>query len=430
MGFISKMFKQKPVEEHKLTLADYFNSLPPVYGEARIKAIENDVFRAGCAFICREMRKVHVGHVRMENGDPVPQNSDINFVLNNPNHLMTLSDFLEKITWIYLTKENCFVYPLYEFGKLKALYPLEPTNYKFVEYEDRDELFVEMWFGNGKEKYHVVLPYAALIHLRRNFTRNEYAGGNEMGQFDSSAVEEAMSLDKEVTNGLKKQIKASYATNIVLKLQSVYDIKKEEEAIRVFEQKLENTKSGVFATGVDTQIDQLSKNINFLDTELIKYLEEKILRPLGVSIAAIKGDYNKETYESAFQSGIEPILVTFAQAFTKGIFTRTQLGYGNKIQFYPEELIFLSISQKLELIKLLGDSGSIYMNEARTMVGLKPVPELAGQRMMSLNFINAKNAAKYQVGEDDSKEKEKEKEKTPKGGVEDEQGNNQEKQGN
>lgn len=428
MGLFAKLFKKEPVNESKLTLADYLNSFPPIYSSKQVKAIENDVFRAGCAFICREMRKVKVGHVRMVDNDPVPQADNINFILNNPNPLMTLSDFLEKLTWIYLTKENCFVYPVYDDqGKLSGLYPLEPTTYKFVEFKDNPDLFVQMWFGNGKERYSVKIPYQALIHLRRNFTRNEFAGGDETGQFDSTTLDEAIKLDKEVTAGLKKQIKTSYASNIILKLQSTYNQEKEEAAQKVFEAKLANSESGVLAVGIDSEVETINRNINFISTDLIKYLEEKILRPLGISVAAIKGDYNKEQYEAVFQSAIEPILTTFAQAFTKGIFTRTQLGYGHKIQFYAEELIFLNMTQKIELIRVLGDSGSLYINEARTMVGLRPMAELAGQRMMSLNYINAQNAAKYQVGE---KEEEKPKEEKPEGGEVDEQGNNQKNKGN
>ena len=44
------------------------------------------------------------------------------------------------------------------------------------------------------------------------------------------------------------------------------------------------------------------------------------------------------------------------------------------------------------------------------MVGLRPMMELKGQRMQSLNYINAQNAGKYQVGEE-NKEQDKEPDK-------------------
>lgn len=425
MGFFSKLLPKKKVDESKMTLADYLNMFPPIYSDKVTDVIKNDVFRAGCACICREMRKIHAEHVRMDGTDPIPQNSNISFVLANPNPLMTESDFYEKITWVYLTKENCFIYPKYENGELKYLYPLEPTNYKFVEYNDRDDLYVRMWFGNGKERYETTLPYESLIHLRRNFTRNEYAGGDESGHFDDTMLKDVVALDDTLTTGLEKQIKLSYSTNIILKLQSTYKQDKELEAIRLFEEKLENSKSGVLAVGLDSQLDTLNKSINFVDTNLVKYIDEKILRPLGVSIQILSGKYTKEDYEAFYQLALEPIIITFSQAFTKGLFTRREIGHKNRIKFYPEELIFLSTKEKLELIRLLGDSGSLYVNEARGMVGLSPIPELKGVRMMSLNYIRESNASKYQVGEDnkkddDKKDVDKTKDKESEGGVSDE----------
>ena len=59
----------------------------------------------------------------------------------------------------------------------------------------------------------------------------------------------------------------------------------------------------------------------------------------------------------------------------------------------------MSVDQTLEMIRLLGDSGALYENEKRTAFGLRPLPELEGVRMMSLNYVNVNLAAQYQTGE-------------------------------
>jgi hypothetical protein len=43
----------------------------------------------------------------------------------------------------------------------------------------------------------------------------------------------------------------------------------------------------------------------------------------------------------------------------------------------------------------------LFENEKRVAFGLKPLPELAGKRYMSLNWIDANNASQYQVGKDE-----------------------------
>ena len=80
------------------------------------------------------------------------------------------------------------------------------------------------------------------------------------------------------------------------------------------------------------------------------------------------------------------------------MFTSRERAFGNQIKFYPKDLIFMTISQKLELVNLLAPTGSIYENEKRTMFGLMPLEELEGKRYMSLNWVDADMAAQYQMG--------------------------------
>ena len=58
----------------------------------------------------------------------------------------------------------------------------------------------------------------------------------------------------------------------------------------------------------------------------------------------------------------------------------------------------MSVDQTLEMIRLLGDSGALYENEKRVALGLKPLKELEGVRLQSLNYVNVDIAAKYQIG--------------------------------
>ena len=57
----------------------------------------------------------------------------------------------------------------------------------------------------------------------------------------------------------------------------------------------------------------------------------------------------------------------------------------------------MSTDQTLEMVNLLGASGSLYENEKRVAFGLRPLPELAGIRMMSLNYVNVDYAKEYQL---------------------------------
>ena len=54
------------------------------------------------------------------------------------------------------------------------------------------------------------------------------------------------------------------------------------------------------------------------------------------------------------------------------------------------------------MVRLLGDSGTLYENEKRVAFGLRPLPELEGKRMQSLNYVDVADAKAYQTGGNDN----------------------------
>ena len=142
----------------------------------------------------------------------------------------------------------------------------------------------------------------------------------------------------------------------------------------------------------------LEHKIELVDADTLKFIDEKILRNFGVPLAILTGDYSKEQYEAFYQKTLEPIIISMSQAFTKKVFTSREKAFGNRIKFYPRELIFMTTSQTLDMINILSPTGALFENEKRTALGLRPLPELEGKRYMSLNWIDANNADQYQIG--------------------------------
>ena len=134
-----------------------------------------------------------------------------------------------------------------------------------------------------------------------------------------------------------------------------------------------------------------------VDGETLRFIDEKILRHFGVSIPILTGDYTKSQYEAFYQKTLEPIIIEFSQAFTKTLFTDRQRSTGNEIKFYPKDLLFMSVDQTLQMIRLLGDSGALYENEKRVAIGLRPLAELEGVRKQSLNYVDVEIVNQYQM---------------------------------
>ena len=400
MEWFDKLFKRPPKVKKFAPTMDGFLPLFSQFGNS---IYASDVVQQALKCIVDECKKLNPTHVRYKDSDPVPvKNSTVQDVLNNPNDLMTTSEFLEKIVWLLMMNYNAFVIPVYRTWEEKdverryyeALYPISPTQVDFIE-DASGRLFVTFTFWNG---YTTTVSYEDVIHIRYNYSVNQYMGGNQAGQPDHEALLKTLELNHDLLHGIAKAMKASYAVNGVVKYNTLMDDGKTEAALAELERKLRNNESGFLPLDLKSDFTALPHNSSLVDDKTLKFIDEKILRNFGVPLCILTGDYTKEQYEAFYQKTLEPIVISISQAFTKKLFTSREKACGNKIELYPKELIFMTVSQTLEMINMLSPTGGMFENEKRVALGLRPLPELEGKRYMSLNWIDANNADQYQVG--------------------------------
>lgn len=191
---------------------------------------------------------------------------------------------------------------------------------------------------------------------------------------------------------------SSYAVNGIVKYNTMMDDGKMEANIRELERKLQNSQSGLLPIDLKAEFVPFPRQTQLVDEATLKFIDEKILRNWGIPLPILTGDYTKEQYEAFYQKTLEPLIITYGQAFSQKLFTSREAAFGNKIRFYPKDLVFMTTQQKLELVNILAPTGAVYENEKRAMFGLMPLPELEGKRYMSLNWVDADIAQDYQMG--------------------------------
>ena len=401
MEWFDKLFRKAPKTSR---FAPTLNGMLPVYSQFGTNIYASDVVQQALKCIVDEMKKLKPTHIRYKGDDPTPIRGNVQDVLDNPNPLMTTAEFIEKVTWLLLMNYNAFIIPTYyvwiddktgvERRYYEALYPINPTEVDFIE-DASGRLYVRFTFWNASQ---TTVAYDDVIHIKYNYSVNQYMGGNELGAPDHLALLQTLDLNKTLLDGVAKAMKASYAVNGVVKYNTLMDNGATEAAMRDLEEKLRNNESGFLPLDLKTEFTPLERKTNIVDEGTLKFVDEKILRNFGVPLAILTGDYNKEQYEAFYQKTIEPLVIAFSQAFTKKLFSQRERSFGNMIQFYPKDLIFMTISQTLEMINILSPTGAMFENEKRVALGLAPLPELEGKRFMSLNWIDANNANQYQVG--------------------------------
>ena len=399
MGWLDKLKRKSP---KKQKWAQMLNGYTPIFSQFGTNIYASDVVQQAVKCIVDEMKKLNPTHIRYNRNDPVPVSGTIQTLLNDPNPVMTTSEFLEKITWLLLLNYNAFILPTYYIYTNKdgtqvrvydGLYPLKPTFVEFIE-DESNRLYVKMRFENNFE---TTIPYSDLIHIKYNYSVNEYMGGDVSGQPDHKPVLDTLQLNQTLLEGVAKAMKASYAVNGVVKYNTMLDDGKTEAAMQELETKLRNSESGFLPLDLKSEFTPLERSTQLVDEATLKFIDEKILRNRGVPLSILTGDYTKEQYAAFYQKTLEPLIISISQAFTKKLFTRRERAFGNEIRLYPKDLIFMTVDQTLEMVNMLSNTGSIYENEKRVAFGLQPLPELEGKRYMSLNWVDVDIANQYQM---------------------------------
>ena len=401
MGIFDKIFHRLPARwRYALTM----NGYSPTYPQFGTNIYMSDAVQQALKCIVDEVKKLNPTHIRMVDSEPVPvADSTVSAVLADPNPLMTTSEFLEKVTWLLLLNYNVFIIPTYytwidaktgqERRYYEALYPVKPTQVNFIE-DASGRMYVQFFFANGEQ---TTLAYDDVIHIKYNYSVNEYMGGNEVGQPDNAALLKTLQLNETLLQGVARAMNASYAVNGIVKYNTLMDDGKTDKALKELERKLQNSESGFLPLDLKAEFTPLERRTKLVDAETLKFIDEKILRNWGVPLPILTGDYTQAQYNAFYQKTLEPLIIAMSQAITKKVFTRREKAFGNQVKLYPKDLIFMSVEQTLEMIEKLAPTGALFENEKRTALGMRPLPELAGKRYMSLNWIDANLAADYQA---------------------------------
>lgn len=390
----------KPARQ-RYKYAQMLNGRMPIFSQFGTNIYASDVVQQAVYCIVKEAKKLTPCHIRGLGSDVMPVSGPLQRVLESPNAVMTTAVMLERIAYAYYTQYNAWIIPVRDnHDTITALWPVKPSRVTFIE-DAGGRLAVQMEFDDGTE---TIVSYSDVIHVPNHCFENDFMGGNAYGQPDNTAILHTVELNDMLMQGVAKGLKASYAVNGVVKYNTMLDNGTMEKNIKELSDRLASSESGLMPLDIKGDYVAIGRDIKLVDKDTLEFVDSKILRHFGVPLPILTGDYTPDQLAAFYQQTIEPFVVALSQAFTKGLFSRMEIGHNNKVEFYPEELIFMSTSQKLEMVRELAPAGTMYENEKRRIFGMRPLPELVGVRMQSLNWIDQTHAADYQLQNQKTKE--------------------------
>lgn len=350
-----------------LTQVKVMAGYTPIFTPWGERPYEADVVRAAVDAIARNAAKLKAKHIRRVNGEVIHvKNSDIERVLSlRPNPRMSAYDLLYKLVTTLMMDNNAWAYPVWEAGRLVAVYPVNCVSAELLE-DSAGTLYVKFYFMEGGT---VVLPYSDVIHLRRHYYNNDLLGE------PNRPINATLSAIHTTNEGLAQAVKTSAALRGILKFHGMLkesDIEAQRE--RFIKEYLTVSNSGGIAA-LDAKAEYLPLNTEpkMINAAQMKELRDAVFRYFGVNEAIIMGNYTEDQWNAFYESTLEPLAVQMSLEFTTKLFSDREIGHGNEIVFEANRLQYASVSTKLGLVQLV-DRGIMTPNQLAEVFNLPPVP--------------------------------------------------------
>ena len=368
-------------------------------------AYDINTVRASVDAFARRAAKVKPRHIRRSDVDFINvSKSQYNRLLQfRPNPYTSAYKFYYRIATQYKIYNNAFVYPVWNpvTGELEALYNVNA--YSVTLQNVGGELYCKMTFTNGNV---YTLPYTDLIHISRHNNCNDIFGEN------NAPISPVLQTADTFNQSMGKLAELVSVIRGILKVSSVTkseDLNRRRDEFIRDNLRLENNGSGVIVTDNKYEYTPISDKQTPIPTGQLAYVKGEIYDYFGVNENIVQ---NKETPEqaTAFYNGeIAPFYEQLSQAFTNGLFSRREFGYGNEIIFEGNSLQNEKLSDKTAALKFLADIGAVTVDNVLLAYNMSPLGGAEGaRRVQTLNMVNADRADEYQLGDKTPQDSEEE----------------------
>jgi len=354
-------------------------------------AYASDVVRGAVDAIARNGAKLNPKHIRKTGRDIIPQNSNIQYLLETrPNKYMDAYTFYYKVITELFMSNNSFVFvDKDDAGNPIGLYPISSATLELLE--SKGEIYTRFKFYGGEQ---LTIPYVSVVHLRRFFYGHDFYGAS------NKPLIPTLDLINTTDQGIANAVKSSAYIRGILKFTQAMlkpeDIKRERDRFVSEYMNIDNN-GGIGAIDAKADFIQLNNKPQIVDRDTMAHIKQTVYNYFGVSEAIITSNYTEEEWNAFYESTLEPVALQMGLEFTAKLFTEREIGFGNKIIFESSRLQYASATTKSNLITNLMGLAVLSVNEAREILNLAPV-EGGDVRYQSLNFVDATKAAEYQTG--------------------------------
>ena len=397
-GLFEAVFGKRPASGSNLPafrlLSSYDSSFTPFDG----RAWDIGTVRSAVDAWARNAAKIQPRHIRRAGGrrETVPDSLE-RILQVQPNPYMTAYAFYYKVAAQFVVYNNAFILPVFDGGKLTALYPINASRVDLVEY--MGGMYARLTFATGNV---YTVPYEHLVHLRRHFLDNDVFGD------DNRPLLPALETAAAFNQSMRKFAKLVSVIRGILEAPTVTkqeDLAARRDAFVRDNFSMEKNGSGVIVTDNKHKYTPIQQKETPIPTGQLAFVRQEIHDYFGVNEAIVQNKATPEEMDAFYRGQLVPFYMQLAQGLTSAIFTKREQNFGNEIICEMDRIQFETLDKRVEAAKFLTEIGALELDQVLEVFGFPPIGGEEGKRrVQTLNMVNAAIADKYQLESNGSKD--------------------------
>lgn len=162
--------------------------------------------------------------------------------------------------------------------------------------------------------------------------------------------------------------------------------KQAEDRRKLIEDQLNGSKYGVAYIDGTERVIQLNRAVENNLLGQIEYLTKVLFNQLGVTEKIFYGEADEQETLNYYNRTIEPIVSAFTDSMTRSFLTKTARTQGQRIMFFREPFKLVPAEKIAEIVDKLTRNEVISSNEARAMMGYRPVDDPRANELRNKNL--------------------------------------------
>ena len=307
----------------------------------------------------------------------------------DPNPWQTYSKFLYRTSTILDIHNTCFIVPVLDANlNTTGYYTVLPQRCEIIEYAG--EPWLRYRFSHGE---------TAAVELRKCAVLTKYQYQDDFFGEANDALDGTMNLIHIQDQGIEEAVKNSATYRFMAQLSNfakAEDVAKERQRFTKENLSAEAKGGGVLLfPNTYNNLQQIKYSPYTVDADQMEQIQSRVYHYFGVNGDVLENKATGDQLDAFFNGAIEPFAIQFSEAMTKAMFTHRERTQGAALLANANRLQYMTVAQKVNLARHLGDRGVVTIDDIRELFNYEPLPNGAGKK--------APIRGEYYFSTDDSK---------------------------